>query len=223
MILYIIRHGDPDYENDTLTEFGRKEAEILGERMAKEAPDLIFMSPRGRAIATAEPTCRRMGKEGVIEPWMTERNEYMFPIKEELRDTAGFTYTLKDGVTELHDYNDDEERRICLNGLVESSDAFLEKLGYRREGALYRVVNDNDLKVACYCHGGFGTAWISHLLGMLPSSGAMRFGMDTVSITKFEFKQERVPGYVFPVMTAFNDVYHLREVGLDRATVGYGN
>ena len=133
MVLYIIRHGNPDYENDTLTEFGWKEAEILGERMAKENPDLIFMSPRGRAIATAQPTLRRLGKEGVVEPWMTERNEYMFPIEEALRDTAGFTYTLKDGVTELHDYNADEERRICLEELVKSSDAFLEKLGLSEE------------------------------------------------------------------------------------------
>lgn len=224
MVLYIIRHGNPDYENDTLTEFGWQEAEILGERMAKEAPDLIFTSPKGRAIATAVPTCRRMGKESVVEPWMVERNEYMYPIEDALRDTAGFTYTLKDGVTELNDYSSDEERAKCLKELVESSDAFLEKLGYRREGGLYRIVEPNDMKVACYCHGGFGTAWISHLLGMMPSSGALRLGMDTTSITKFEFKESpRLPGYAYPVMTVFNDVYHLREVGLDRESRVYGN
>jgi len=41
MILYIIRHGDPDYANDTLTEYGWRQAEALGERMAKEKLDLI--------------------------------------------------------------------------------------------------------------------------------------------------------------------------------------
>ena len=57
MVLYIIRHGNPDYEHDTLTPLGEKEAEALGERMKKEAPDLIYMSPRGRAIATLLHIC----------------------------------------------------------------------------------------------------------------------------------------------------------------------
>ena len=78
MVLYIIRHGNPDYEHDTLTPLGEKEAEALGERMKKEAPDLIYMSPRGRAIATAKPTCQKTGLTGSIENWMTERNEYMY-------------------------------------------------------------------------------------------------------------------------------------------------
>lgn len=36
MRLLIIRHGDPDYAVDSLTEKGRREAEFLAERMAKE-------------------------------------------------------------------------------------------------------------------------------------------------------------------------------------------
>ena len=35
MKILIIRHGDPDYENDTLTEKGHKEAEYLAERLIK--------------------------------------------------------------------------------------------------------------------------------------------------------------------------------------------
>lgn len=223
MILYIIRHGNPDYEHDTLTEFGKKEAEILGERMAEENPDRIFMSPKGRAIATAEPTCRRMGKEGVIEPWMTERNEYMYPVEESLRDTAGYRYSFSKGVTDAVDYNADAERQKCLRELAAASDAFLEKLGYLREGGLYRVIEENDCKVACYCHGGFGGAWIAHLLDMMPGSGFLRLGMDTASITKIEFKEGRIPGYAVPKMIAFNDVSHLKAAGIDSESLAYGN
>ena len=32
MRLLIIRHGDPDYEHDTLTEAGRLEVQLLAER-----------------------------------------------------------------------------------------------------------------------------------------------------------------------------------------------
>ena len=35
MRLILIRHGDPDYEHDSLTETGFREAECLGDRMAK--------------------------------------------------------------------------------------------------------------------------------------------------------------------------------------------
>ena len=34
MRLLIVRHGDPDYEHDTLTEKGWREAELLSERLS---------------------------------------------------------------------------------------------------------------------------------------------------------------------------------------------
>ena len=53
MRILIIRHGDPDYEHDTLTEKGVREAEAL----ALTANDLgmqdFFVSPLGRAQKTA--------------------------------------------------------------------------------------------------------------------------------------------------------------------------
>ena len=53
MRILFIRHGDPDYKHDTLTEKGVREAAAL----AKTAADLgigdIFVSPMGRAMRTA--------------------------------------------------------------------------------------------------------------------------------------------------------------------------
>ena len=34
MLLYMIRHGDPDYSTDTLTERGWQQAEAVGKRIA---------------------------------------------------------------------------------------------------------------------------------------------------------------------------------------------
>ena len=39
MELFIIRHGDPDYARDSLTEKGVREAKLLSERMEKENID----------------------------------------------------------------------------------------------------------------------------------------------------------------------------------------
>ena len=41
MRILIIRHGDPDYTNDTLTEKGHKEASLLAEKLKHEKIDYI--------------------------------------------------------------------------------------------------------------------------------------------------------------------------------------
>ena len=35
MEILIVRHGDPDYVNDTLTEKGKVEAQLLAEKLSK--------------------------------------------------------------------------------------------------------------------------------------------------------------------------------------------
>ncbi len=51
MKLLIIRHGDPDYTIDSLTEKGHREAEMLAERIAPMDIAAYYVSPLGRAIA----------------------------------------------------------------------------------------------------------------------------------------------------------------------------
>ena len=54
MRIIFIRHGDPDYQNDSLTEKGIREAKLLSQRVAawKDITD-IYCSPLGRAKETA--------------------------------------------------------------------------------------------------------------------------------------------------------------------------
>ena len=42
MRILIIRHADPDYANDTLTEKGWKEASLLADRLQKEKIDYFY-------------------------------------------------------------------------------------------------------------------------------------------------------------------------------------
>ena len=63
MKLLIIRHGDPDYTIDSLTEKGRKEAELLKDRLEKSDIKDFYCSPLGRARATAEPTLNAFSKK----------------------------------------------------------------------------------------------------------------------------------------------------------------
>ena len=61
MKILIIRHGEPDYENDTLTEKGRREAECLADHLAKVLDGQqvhFYMSPYGRARDTTSLTLK---------------------------------------------------------------------------------------------------------------------------------------------------------------------
>ena len=53
MKLLFIRHGDPDYTIDSLTEKGWKEAEFLSEKIAALDVRDFYVSPLGRAKDTA--------------------------------------------------------------------------------------------------------------------------------------------------------------------------
>ena len=64
MRLLFIRHGDPDYEHDCLTEKGRREAEALAEHSESLRMGEIFVSPLGRAQETASYSLKKLGKTG---------------------------------------------------------------------------------------------------------------------------------------------------------------
>ena len=54
MRIILIRHGDPNYEKDCLTELGHKQAAAAAQRLLSEDIDEIYSSPQGRAFQTAE-------------------------------------------------------------------------------------------------------------------------------------------------------------------------
>ena len=54
MRILLIRHGDPDYEHDTLTEKGRREAELLAKRASSLAMGSCYQYHLGRAMDTAQ-------------------------------------------------------------------------------------------------------------------------------------------------------------------------
>ena len=72
MKLLIIRHGDPDYAVDSLTEKGWREAEYLSERLAGLDIKEFYVSPLGRAKDTASLTLKKMKRTAVECEWLRE-------------------------------------------------------------------------------------------------------------------------------------------------------
>ena len=73
MEIPLIRHGDPDYVNDCLTDTGRKEANCLADALVGQAIEHIYVSPMGRARETCGFTADRTNVSPVILDWLAER------------------------------------------------------------------------------------------------------------------------------------------------------
>ena len=61
MRFFYVRHGEPIYNPDSLTEFGKKQAETLSRRFLTIGLDEVYSSTSNRAIQTAAPTCKALG------------------------------------------------------------------------------------------------------------------------------------------------------------------
>ena len=80
MRLIFIRHGDPDYKNDDVTEKGKREVDLLTKRVTKWDITKICCSPLGRAQATAEPSIKILKEKTNVPvetyPWLHEFYAY---------------------------------------------------------------------------------------------------------------------------------------------------
>ena len=72
MRLLFIRHGDPDYTHDTLTEQGIREAKALARLIPSLGVGDCYVSPLGRARKTAQLALEGTGIIPVEKDWLQE-------------------------------------------------------------------------------------------------------------------------------------------------------
>lgn len=72
MHLIFIRHGDPDYKNDNVTQKGKREVELLTERILKWNVEDFYVSSYGRAQATIAPALEKLGRNAETLDWLHE-------------------------------------------------------------------------------------------------------------------------------------------------------
>ena len=82
MRLIFIRHGDPDYVNDCLTEKGRREAALLAERVKGWDVTDFYVSPLGRAQETADYSLKACGRIAETLDWLREFSGTVPPCEE---------------------------------------------------------------------------------------------------------------------------------------------
>lgn len=213
-VLYV-RHGEsrgntrewmPDDErerdNPPLTDLGKKQAELLGERLSKGRLDAIYSSTFERAIDTANESAKRQGNMSIIIlPDLMESGtapDYPGMEAEEIRrkfplavpcvtepTPTGGMLTLGKETTEL-----------CTNR-AKRVIAFLRRTYIKGE------------TVALFSHGGFSGYFISAVL-KIPISDEMRFSSFNTGVTKIKFYESGITKLSF-----FNDTSHLFELEND--------
>lgn len=219
MKLLIIRHGDPDYEKDSLTEKGWKEAELLSNRLAAMDIKEFYVSPLGRARDTANVTLSKMNRTAEVLPWLREFNVY---DEESGRDRICWDLLPQDWAMINEYYHKDlwytvpamEKVNVIseANKVFEGIDKILERNGYVREGNLYRAINPNRDTIVLFCHFGVECVILSHLLGISPVLLWHGFCASPTSVTTIA-TEERRKGIASFRTLAFGDISHLYIAG----------
>ncbi len=225
MKILIIRHGDPDYTIDSLTDKGKAEAQCLAERLSQMKIDKFYVSPLGRAQATAEYTLKKMNREAVTMPWL---REFHAPVIDEKTGEERIPWDmLPEDWTAVEQYYDkdkwaDVPKMEKGNVLSEAKrvydgiDDILRENGYERDGKIYRAVRPNRDTVALFCHFGVECVMLGHLLGISPVVLWHGFCAAPTSVTVLT-SEERRDGKAYFRMNTFGDTGHLYAKGEEPA------
>ncbi len=224
MKLRIIRHADPDYSIDGLTAAGHLEAAALGQRSKGWGLTQLFASTMGRAQLTASYIAMATQLAVSNESWVRELDEWgmtdeqgtiSFPWNYFGGYLPEFMLHRKEG--SLPDYWLSQPELLAqYEMLVQASDDFLQRLGYERvQGGVYRSKEGGPInhQVAVVCHGGFGLAWLSHLLQLPLAALWAGVWLAPSSVTTLLF-EHRDGDLAVPRCIELSDTSHLHASGL---------
>ena len=228
MKLVIVRHGDPFYEIDSLTETGWEEAKLLSERIPKLDVKAFYVSPLGRAQDTALPTLKKMGRKAEVLPWLQEFSPRI-THHWATRQSCIWDWLPEDWTNEPIFYDPDNWYKVPIfeeagvekeyQWVIQSFDELLAKHGYVRDGKIYRAEQPNDDTIVLFCHFGLECVLLSRLLNVSPMVLWHGTCATPSSVTTI-YTEERREGIASFRMTAFGDVSHLYVAGREPSFAG---
>lgn len=217
MKLIIVRHAEPDYSIDSLTEKGFKEAEFLAQRLKKIKIDDVYVSRLGRAQDTARPYLKATGKTAEVCDWLVEFEGYILDPETNQRripwDFMPSYWTKNDGLFDKKLWlaqdvlkTGDVEKKYSW--VIENLDNTLKKYGYERSGNMYNVTRVCDDTVVFFCHFGVECVLLSHILNISPIVLWQGFIALPSSVTTL-ISEERENGKAYFRCNGFGDISHL--------------
>ncbi len=230
MLLFYIRHGDPNYHPDELTPLGKKQAEAVAKRLSLYGVDKVYASSSNRAQQTAKPTCEILKLQPEIVPFASEDyawHEFTF-IRPDGRRSWCFAepeYAVRFNDPRIWALGRDWYRDECFKDdlnfgsgqerVQTAVDEFMKNLGYEHvlERNGYKAVAPNEKRVALFAHEGFGKIFMSCLLDVPYPMFCSRFEMSHSGMTVIEFK-DRGDELIYPKVLTYASDSHLYREGL---------
>ncbi len=222
MRIIFVRHGEPNYEKDCLTETGKQQAQACAERLKHETIRAVYASSNGRAQETARYSADLRGLPVQTLPWMHEIDwgdpDGKIPLEGHpwtlsLMMAEEEDIALADPCWEKHRYfngNKCVEYQQMISGKL---DELLLQYGYTREGTRYRCEqNASDETILLASHGGSGACALAHLLNLPFPYLCAVMPYDFTSVTILNIP--RRPGqFALPQLELFNDCAHIHTQG----------
>jgi probable phosphoglycerate mutase len=178
MELVFVRHGEPEWARDgltvddpQLTDRGRRQADLLAERLAGEQFDRLVVSPLRRARETMAPIEARLGGEAIVLDWLAEIRNPRWEgtpaenVERIFADSRGRPASQHwDGLPGGESFRDFHERVTKgLDGLLAEHDS----ARLPGEPPLWKLARPG-MRMLVVAHGGTNAVSVGHLLGIPP-------------------------------------------------------
>ena len=218
MNLIFIRHAEPDYTIDSLTEKGFVEAKLLAERTKDWKVDDVYVSPMGRAQDTASFSLKNWDLTPTTYDWLQEfYYRVKDPVTGEERIAWDFMPEYFTRQEELHDKKKWADTEVMKSGnlgmyyerVTNGLDGILAAHGYKALGkGLFDVEKHSDENIVFFCHLGVSFAMIGYLTQIAPPVLWQGFFVPPTGVMIMS-SEERVPGKAVFRMQNFGDTKHL--------------
>lgn len=224
MKILIVRHADPNYDIDGLTEVGQREAELLSERLCREDICDAYCSIFGRARLTAKPTLQKLGIEAKYCDWLREFEYAKVGIPRGKGFDAAWdmlpSYMSEN--PQLYDPNRWFEAELIKNtevyrhykNVCSEFDKVLALHGYERSGVNYIAKKPCHDTVAFFCHYGVASVILSHIMNCSPYTLWQNAVLLPSSVTTV-YTEERREGVASLRVCGMGDLSHLYAGGAE--------
>ena len=226
MKLYLIRHGEPNYEKDCLTALGKEQAEAVCMMQGREQVSGIICSPLGRARETAYPLSCAIHSEPEVKNWLKEIDDITV-WSERRPDLAVWNanprllnrWELEDGTKDLPFAKKLPERQEELASGMQS---VLISRGIEKEKFGWRVTDSDALDggdIAIVCHLGVGMLLLAYLLDVSPYMVFRSVFLSPASITSILLENYGDGTAGFRILR-LGDTSHLSSCGVEARKSG---
>ena len=215
MEILLIRHGDPDYANDTITQKGHEEAEKLAVWLIKNPPDTVYASPLGRAVDTMRHFTDKAKMDYRVLEWL---QEVAAPAVDGVAgwELDGARILSEEKLPGAENWKDEPILGNIFypfyKKISEGFDNVMALHGYEKDGRTYRVTAEGvcDKRLAFFAHKGAILTLLGYILHWPIQLVFAHCEISTTGVTRLLMKEGADRRAVLK-MLAMNERPHLEQ------------